>query len=305
MAASVPCCGCCTADVVHILTPQGRTGFHAALFVSQTLEVLIKPQSWFTDDALREEVHYDTPEGEAVADIYRLAGGMPRAAVLLSMGANENERDDPDIVNLGQALARAGYVVMYHWSPQIGLNANIDPNEPENLVWAFQHLEERDYVDGDRVGLGGFCVGASLALVAAADPKISDRVHFVNAFGPYFDAESLLLQAVSRSVAYEGESSPWEPHAFTFRVMANELIRTLGTLLTPTRWRGTTSRTRRQPRSSWQRCPRQEGPSPVCWMGWRLRKPRCSTRHFLPAFAGTWPGSRPPITWTGFVRVPW
>ena len=153
---------------------------------------------------------------------------MSRAAVLLSMGANENERDDLDIVNLGQALARVGYVVMYHWSPGMGLNANIDPNEPENLVWAFQHLEERDYVDRDRVGLGGFCVGASLALVAAADPRISDRVHFVNAFGPYFDAGSLLLQAVSRSVVYEDESEPWEPDAFTFRVMANELIRTLG-----------------------------------------------------------------------------
>ena len=28
-------------------------------------------------------------------------------------------------------------------------------------------------------------------------------MHFVNAFGPYYDAESLLLQAASRSVVYE------------------------------------------------------------------------------------------------------
>ena len=210
-----------------VLTPQGRAGFHTVLFVLQTLEIPIKPQSWFTGDSLRQEVHYQTGDGTAVADVYRLSDGKPRAAVLLSLGANETGRDDASVVNLGHALARGGYVVMFHWSPTMGLQANIDPDEPEKLVWAFQYLEGRDYVDRERVGLGGFCVGASLALVAASDPRISDRVHFVNAFGPFFDAESLFLQAVSRTVLYEGESTPWEPDSLTLRVMANKLIDTL------------------------------------------------------------------------------
>ena len=210
-----------------VLTPQGRTAFHTALFVLQTLETPIKPQSWFTGDSLRQEVHYRTADGTAVADIYRLSDGKPRAAVLLSLGANETGRDDTSVVNLGHALARAGYVVMFHWSPTMGLHANIDPAEPEKLVRAFQFLEGHDYVDRERVGLGGFCVGASLALVAASDPRISDRVHFVNAFGPFFDAESLFLQAASRAVLYEGESTPWEPDSLTLRVMASKLIESL------------------------------------------------------------------------------
>ena len=209
------------------LTPQGRAGFHTSLFVLQMLDAPVKPQPWFTDDALRQEVHYVTPDGTVAADIYRLPDGRPRAAVLLFLGANETGRDDERAVNLGHALARAGYVVMIHWSPKMGLHANIEPDEPEKLVWAFQYLEERGYVDRDRVGLGGFCVGASLALVAAADPRIRDRVHFVNAFGPYFDAESLLLQAASRSVVHEGEGDTWEPDTLTLRVLANELIETL------------------------------------------------------------------------------
>lgn len=210
-----------------VLTPQGRAGFHTLLFVLQTLEAPIKPQSWFTGDSLRQEVHYPTPEGTAVADIYRLTDGKPRAAVLLSLGANETGRDDPSVVNLGHALARVGYVAMFHWSPAMGLHANIDPAEPEKLVWAFQYLEGLNYVDRDRVGLGGFCVGASLALVAASDTRIHDRVHFVNTFGPFFDAESLFLQAASRTVVYEGESTPWEPYWLTLRVLASELIETL------------------------------------------------------------------------------
>ena len=51
---------------------------------------------------------------------------------------------------------------------------------------AFQYLKSREYVDSNRVGMGGFCVGASFALVAAADPRIRRDVVFVNAFGPYF-----------------------------------------------------------------------------------------------------------------------
>ena len=128
------------ATLFVISTPQGRAGFHTALFVLQMLDTPVKPQSWFTDDTLRQEVHYVTPDGTAAADIYRLPDGNPRAAVLLFLGANDTGRDDERAVNLGHALARAGYVVMIHWSPKMGLQANIDPDEPEKLVWAFQYL---------------------------------------------------------------------------------------------------------------------------------------------------------------------
>ena len=210
------------------VTPQGKAGFHTILFVSQVLDIGVKPQEWFTDEPLRHEVHYQSSDGSTVADVYRPADGRPRAAVVLFLGANAAGRDDPDVVNLGNALARAGYVTMFHWSPTMALRANIEPAETGNLVWAFQYLSEREYVDPERAGLGGFCVGASFALVAAADPAIRDDVYFVNAFGPYFDAETLLLQVASRSVLYDGARTPWEPDSLTMRVLANELIETLG-----------------------------------------------------------------------------
>ena len=209
------------------VTPQGRAGFHTALFLTQMLDVPVKPQSWFTGEPLRHEVRYPSPEGTSAAQVYRVPDGKPRAAALLSLGATEKGFDDPDAVNLGYALARAGYVVMYQWSPAAGLNQDIDPAEPDNLVAAFRFLEKQDYIDRERVGLGGFCVGASFALVAAADDRVRDRVHFVNALGPYYDAETLLLQAASRTVVYEGERTLWEPDQYTLRVLANELIGTL------------------------------------------------------------------------------
>ena len=215
------------AALFIVVTPQGRTGFHTALFVTQVLDLPVKPQSWFTDEPMRQEIRYSVNDDALVADVYRPPGGGTRAAALLSVGASPLGLDDPNIVMLGDALARAGYVAMLHWSPEMGLRSNMDPSEPGRLVEAFLYMEGLDYVDPERVGIGGFCVGASLALVAAADPAIRERVAFVNAFGPFFDAEALMLQAVSRTVEYNGERVPWQPHRRTLKFLATELIENL------------------------------------------------------------------------------
>ena len=208
-------------------TAPGRTGFHTALFVTQVLDVGPKPQSWFTREPQRQEVRYPQATGTGMADIYRIADGRPRAAVLIFLGANAAGRDDQDVLNLGNALARAGFVTMFHWSPTMALQQNIDPDEIDNLVRAFEYLKIQDYVEGDRVGMAGFCVGAAFALVASADPRIRDEVLFLNSFGSYFDARDLLLQISSKSRIYDGQSTPWDVDQLTFRVFANELIETI------------------------------------------------------------------------------
>ena len=71
-------------------TPQGRAGFHTALFVAQVLEMPVKPQPWFAAEPLRQEVHYQSADGTDVAEVYRLPDGEPRAAVLLSLGGQSD-----------------------------------------------------------------------------------------------------------------------------------------------------------------------------------------------------------------------
>ena len=213
--------------IFSTLIPQGRASFHTALFVFQILEMGIKPQALLTKEPVRREVNYPQAAGTGLADIYRIPDEKDRAAVLIFLGANAAGRDDKDVVNLGNSLARAGFVVMFHWSPTMALRSNIDPVEIDNLVSAFQYLRAQKFVDQDRLGMGGFCIGASFALVAAADPRIRDDVVFVNAFGPYFDARDLLMQLASRSRIYKGNSELWDPDRLTLRVFANELIETL------------------------------------------------------------------------------
>ena len=128
----------------------------------------------------------DLPHGEGVKGWPTFTGrrtDTPAPPSCFSWGANAAGRDDADVVNLGNALSRAGFVVMIHWSPTMGLQANVDPEEVENLVWAFKYLREQDYVDPERVGMGGVSVGGSFVMVAASDHRINDEVLFINPFG--------------------------------------------------------------------------------------------------------------------------
>ncbi len=213
--------------VIIMVVPQARAAFHTVLFVTQTLELPVQPQSWLTREPVRYEAVYGSEEGSEVADVYRLPDGKPRAAVLLSIGASPTGLSDATTVNLGKALARAGFVTMLHWPPDLGRDADMQRDDPEKLVRAFEFLTAQDYVDPERTGIGGFSVGGSFAMVAAADPRIRDEVHFINVFGPYYDLESLIRQAVSRSVVHADERTPWEPHSLTMRVLSHELIETV------------------------------------------------------------------------------
>ena len=206
---------------------QGRAGFKTTLFVLQVLQAPVKPQSWFTQAPVREVVKYPVASGTAEAHVYRLPDGKPRAAAVLALGVAPLGFDDPDAVNLGEALARAGIVVMYHWSPSMGQHSRIEPDQIDNIVSAFEYLEEQPYVDRSRVAIGGFCVGASFALVAASNARIRERVLVIFVFGPYFDAKSLVLESASREVVFEGHTRQWQPDEMTIKVLANEYIRTL------------------------------------------------------------------------------
>lgn len=217
--------------IAFIAFPQVRAGFHTVLFVLQVLDVPVKPQSWFTKEPIREEVRYSGPEGQLVADLYRIPDNRPRAAVLLFLGANAAGRDDPDVVNLGHAMSRAGFVTLIHWSPTMGQQANVDPSEIENLVWAFRFLSGLGFVQPERVGMGGFSVGGSFALVSASDPRINRDVLFVNSLGAYFDAQDLFVQIASGSrfvgaqtQGAERQTEPWEVDPLTRRIFTNELL---------------------------------------------------------------------------------
>jgi len=207
------------------LFKPATTAIHTAAFAAQVLPSPVKFQPWLAREPERRQITFARDDGSVgEADVYVIDDGRRRAAVLVFLGANAAGADDPDVINLGQALARTGFAVMYYWSPTMGEQAQIDVGEISNLVAAFEHLRGEDYVDPERVGLAGFSVGASFALVAAADPRIADDIAFVNAFGGYYDTSDLVVQIASGQAIEGGQTRPWEVDRLTRRVYNNMLI---------------------------------------------------------------------------------
>ena len=210
--------------ILAVATPQGRAAAKTGGFVLQVLPAIpVKPLELFTAAPIKEEVIFPQSQGEGVADLYRPRGTGKRAAVVLFLGVNPAGRDDERVINLAEGLARSGMVVMVPWSETM-TQYRIDPAEVDNLVHAFQYLRGKEYVDPERVGMGGFCVGASLSTVAAQDPRIRDDVAFINFFGGYFDIRDLLKAIVSRTRFGEDGQEPWEPSSQTLKTFRNHLI---------------------------------------------------------------------------------
>jgi len=85
-------------------------------------------------------------------------------------------------------------------------------------------LDTRPEVDPERVGLAGFSAGASIALVAAADPRIAADVDHVVSFGGYYDALDTFGAIATHHIEYNGIDEEWTPRRHAEKIMALQLI---------------------------------------------------------------------------------
>ena len=116
---------------------------------------------------------------------------------------------------------------LIYWSPEKAAK-RIHPPDIQNLVAAFQYLRGQPFVDPDRVGFAGFCIGASFVLMAAAQEEVRDDVAFVNAFGPYHRLQDLALAIGTGTRVSNGKRIPWTPDKLTKEVATLLLIESLG-----------------------------------------------------------------------------
>ena len=205
-------------------TPEGRVAWRTALFIPQVIGSLpVNPQPWVMGTPGRAEVSYETSTGHSSADLYTPAGDGIHSAVLLFLGVNPAGRNDPRVVGLAEGLARSGAVVLIPWSEGM-TSQRVSAEEVEDLVHGFEFLLAHERVNPERVGVGGFCVGASLVAVAASEPRIRDDVRFVNFFAGYYDARDLIAAVLSNSRFYDGVVEPWTPADLSKRVVTAQLI---------------------------------------------------------------------------------
>lgn len=146
----------------------------------------------------------------------------PHPAVILLLGAGDLPRSDV-AVHFAEALARLGIVVSLP-EPSGMLEEHLTFDEVDAIRVSFDVLSARPDVDGSRIGLIGLSASGGLSIVAAAQPDLRDRIRFVNSFGSYADALSLLVDVASRSQLVNGSVQDWQPEERTIEVVANALV---------------------------------------------------------------------------------
>jgi len=213
-------------SVTAIATPAGRVAVKTALFIPEVVSrIPVKPQRFFVSEPQKRSGQLEVSDGvSAEVDIYEPAKDGIYPGVVLFLGVVPAGRDDERVVNLANALARSGIVVLIPWSDAMMTSYRIDMEAADLLVASYQFLEEMESVDKYQIGLTGFCVGASFATLAGQDERIRDKVAYVNLFGPYYDASELLLSISSSSQNLDGVVEEWNPREDAREVFTTHLI---------------------------------------------------------------------------------
>ncbi len=210
--------------VLLVVWEPSRVALQTAVMLPNLLDAGPKPLNLFSEAPRRAAVPYRTVSAAGEPELAELwlpswaSAERPAGAILLVLGVNNVGRNHPAVERVADGLARTGVVVLVPDS-RVQLEGRREVGEVDGVVRAFQLLLGRPEVDPERVGIFGFSVGGSLALLAAEDARIASQVRWVNAFGAFADAGSYLA-AVSAH-AYRGTDGsvvPWTPTPLALEV---------------------------------------------------------------------------------------
>jgi len=209
------------------LSPPGRSAVMAALLLPHFFPGSVpRPLRFLTPTPSVETIDVPGAPGRMVADVYRPAGTGLHPAMVLLLGVNPLPRDHEQVTTLAEGIARSGIVAVVAESDAL-LAGEIRTEEVDNLVALFQYLERQPTVDPQRIGFAGFCIGGVLELLAASDPRIADRVAYVNAFSVYADALDVLRAVLTRSMPTPAGRTSWMPSDLTREVFLDQAIGSL------------------------------------------------------------------------------
>jgi dienelactone hydrolase len=205
-----------------LLTPPGRTAGKAALLVSEQFpHVPVKPLRWISPQPLVEQLELGTGQW-IIADLVVPARRGPHPAIILVMGVRTLDQDRPLLLGLADTLARLGYLSIWPRSRAIEAQ-EIWLEEPEVFIETVRYLLQRPDIQRERISMVGFSIGASIALVAAADPRIASNVRGLVFFGGYYSLIDYLRALATGEAIVDTRRVPWTAHDWAVELAEHAL----------------------------------------------------------------------------------
>src|ERR671913_835287 len=159
--------------------------------------------------------------------VARPAGEGPWPAIFLVNGTVREGRKLPEVRNLAEGFARAGYLVVVPDLP--GLTEDrITPQTADATTQVAREISGRPDVEDGKVALVGVSTGATLALLAAEDPALRGKVSLVAGVAPYSNIRTVLNVATTGHYRRPtGELASYEADPFLSYVVARSLVAAL------------------------------------------------------------------------------
>src|ERR687889_2222458 len=124
------------------------------------------------------------------------AGGGPWPVVFVVNGTVPEGRELPAVRHLAEGFARAGYLAVVP-DPPGPTEDRITPRTVDAAAQVALEISGRSDAEDGEVAIVGVSTGATLALLAAEDPKLDGRVSLVAGFAPFSNMKTVLSVATT------------------------------------------------------------------------------------------------------------
>lgn len=138
----------------------------------------------------------DTTVAGIPTTVVRPAAGPPWPVIVFMNGATPDGRSHPTVHRLGLALARAGVEVFIPDLPGVA-GGELSPNTLAHAVAVAEEAAESSEAADGRVALAGVSIGGTLALLAASDTRLRERVSVVACVAPFGDLAEVMRLATT------------------------------------------------------------------------------------------------------------
>lgn len=211
------------AAVVAVIVYRPWIGAQARAFVVLSITLKTPFLAWAVRVATDEPRAEETVVAGVPTTVVRPGGGDRWPVLVFVNGATARGRHHPAVQRLARGLARAGYVVLVPDLPGLA-RGEISDRTVAATVAVARAAADRPDVRGGRVGLVGVSVGTTLALLAAEDPALAERVSVVAGIAPYTDLAKVVRLATTGLYREGGRLVRYRHSSFVALAVARSLV---------------------------------------------------------------------------------